>query len=110
MAMHSGLYAEMHVQGIVGEGYTRILNGEGHSLPNDGTFYGNADDYLLPHYFPQNLPASQKLLLPARRAHRRLIEEVSRAFFHINLAASAAALDIDMLPVAHAGVSRAYKV
>lgn len=87
----------------MGEGYTRILNGEGHSLPNDGTFYGNPDDYLLPHYFQEELPASQKLLLPTGRAYRRLIEEVSRAFYQINFAAAAAALDIDTLPEAHAG-------
>ena len=29
------------LQGIVGEGYTRVLAGETHLLPNDGTFYGN---------------------------------------------------------------------
>ena len=89
-------------QGIVGEGYTRVLNGEGHSLPNDGTFYGNPADYLLPEYFPQSLPASHKLLLPARKAYRRLIEQVSRVFGS-NYAAAAAALDIAILPEAHAG-------
>ena len=90
------------MQGIVGEGYTRVLNGEAHSLPNDGTFYGNPVDYLLPHYFPENLPASQKLLLPARKAYRRLSEEVSWAF-GFDHAAAAAALDVNMLPEAHSG-------
>ena len=88
-----------------------MLNGEGHSLPNDGTFYGNPDNYLLPKYFPEKLPASQKLLLLNRSAHRRLIEEASRALFQINFAAAAAALDIDTLPEAHAGgISRPHNI
>lgn len=89
------------MQGIIGEGYTRVLGGEGHSLPNDGTFYGNPDDYLLPHYFPENLPASQKLLLPTLR--RRLTEKLSHDFFHIRFFAASATLDFDSLPEAHAG-------
>ena len=86
----------------MGEGYTRVLRGEGHSLPNDGTFYGNPADHLLPEYFPQDLPASQKLLQPARKAYRRLIEQVSQAFGS-DYAVVAATLDVDMLPEAHAG-------
>lgn len=89
------------MQGVVGEGYTRVLNGEAHNLPNDGTFYGNPDDYLLPQYFPEDLPASQKLLLPARKVFRRLIEGVVQNAF--DYPAAAAALDIAMLPEAHAG-------
>ena len=51
------------MQGVVGEGYTRVLNGEAHTLPNDGSFYGNPEDYSLPHYFPNDSQATHKVLL-----------------------------------------------
>ena len=51
------------MQGVVGEGYTRVLNGEAHTLPNDGSFYGNPEDYSLPHYFPIDSQATHKVFL-----------------------------------------------
>ena len=62
------------MQGIVGEGYTRMLRGESNIVPDDGTFYGNPDDYLLPQYFPDSAPASHLLLLPTKTAYRKLNE------------------------------------
>ena len=65
------------MQGVVGEGYTRVLTGEPQTLPDDGTFYGNTQDYLLPHYFPEGSPAAaQKVLLPSVGAYRRLLAPV----------------------------------
>ena len=89
------------MQGIVGEGYTRVLNGEAHTLPNDGTFYGNPDEYLLPHYFPQEAPASH-LLLPARKSYRKLMM-APKAATDGSVAAAAAHLEADALPEAGAG-------
>ena len=89
------------MQGIVGEGYTRVLNGEGHSLPDDGTFYGNPDDYLLPHYFPHDAPASHLLLMPARKSYRKLLGAPKAATD--GLAAAAAHFRSDALPHAGAG-------
>ena len=93
MSKHPGM------QGIEGEGYTRVLNGEAHSLPNDGTFYGSPDDYFLPSYFP-------KTALPqAHIAHKRVLasirgpDQAEDGF----LAAAAAHLDASALHVAHAG-------
>ncbi len=99
--VRDGSAAEMPAQGIVGEGYTRVLNGEAHSLPNDGTFYGNPDDYLLPEYFPQAAPASHLLLMPARKFNRRLMgvpTAVADGFV-----AAAAHIRSDALPDAGAG-------
>lgn len=93
--------AEDFVQGIVGEGYTRMLRGESNILPDDGTFYGNPDDYLLPHYFPADVPASHLLLLPASAAHRKLLK-IPRAPAS-DLAAAAARLNFAALPEAGAG-------
>lgn len=94
MSKHPGM------QGIVGEGYTRVLNGEVHLLPNDGTFYGSPDDYLLPGYFP-------KTALPqAHIAHRRMFATIrgpDQAEEDDFLAAAAAHLDASALHVAHAG-------
>ena len=84
----------------MGEGYTRVLNGEAHSLPNDGTFYGNPDDYLLPHYFPHDAPASH-LVLPARKSYRKLMGTPKAATD--GSAAAAARLDRARLPEAGAG-------
>ena len=89
------------VQGIVGEGYTRMLRGERNIMPDDGTFYGNPDDYLLPHYFPHEVPASHLLLMPARKFNRRLIEVPEAAVD--GYAAAAAELDVNALPEAGAG-------
>ena len=89
------------VQGVVGEGYTRMLRGESNTLPDDGTFYGNPEDYLLPHYFPRDAPASHLLLLPARKSYRRLIEVPETAVD--GFAAAAAKLDVNALPEAGAG-------
>ena len=89
------------MQGIVGEGYTRMLRGERNIMPDDGTFYGNPDDYLLPHYFPHEVPASHLLLMPARKFNRRLIEVPEAAVD--GYAAAAAELDVNALPDAGAG-------
>ena len=61
------------MQGVVGEGYTRVLTGESSTLPDDGTFHGKPQDYLLPHYFPKDSPAAQKVLQPSMGAYRRLL-------------------------------------
>ena len=61
------------MQGVVGEGYTRVLTGEAQALPDDDTFYGNPQDYRLPHYFPEDSPAAQKVLQPSAGAYRRLL-------------------------------------
>ena len=63
-------------QGIVGEGYTRVLNGEAHTLPNDGSFHGDPTAYLLPYYFPFDSAATHKSLQPAVGAYRRLLAPV----------------------------------
>ena len=41
------------LQGIVGEGYNRVLDGVAQNYQDDGSFVGNPDDYLLPGYFPR---------------------------------------------------------
>ena len=81
-----------------------MLRGESNTLPDDGTFYGNPEDYLLPHYFPRDAPASHVvhlLLLPARKSYRKLIE-VSKTPVE-GFAAAAAKLDVNALPEAGAG-------
>lgn len=85
----------------MGEGYTRMLRGESNTMPDDGTFYGNPDDYLLPHYFPLDAPASHLLLLPARKPYRKLIEVPEAAVD--GYAAAAAQLNVNALPDAGAG-------
>lgn len=88
------------MQGIVGDGYTRVLNGEAHSLPNDGTFYGSPDDYLLPDYFPETA------LPQAHIAHRRMLAPIrgpDEAEEDDFLAAAAAHLDASAIHVVHAG-------
>ena len=88
-------------QGVVGEGYTRVLNGEAHTLPNDGTFYGNPDDYLLPHYFPANVPATHKSPLPSGGAYRRHLMARVQAQDDITLATEG--LDSDDVHIGRAG-------
>ncbi len=80
------------MQGIVGEGYTRVLNGETHLLPNDGAFYGNPDEYELTHYFPADSPATRKMLLPGGSAYRRLLTP-EQAFADLTSAAEGLAAD-----------------
>ncbi len=87
----------------MGEGYTRVLAGEAHKLPNDGTFYGNPDDYLMSHYFPEDSAATHKVLLPSTRVYRSLMEVLQGQDSLI--AAAVASLDISALPEAHAGGS-----
>jgi len=41
------------VQGIVGEGYNRILDQTSQAIPDDGTFIGNPEDYQVPSYFSE---------------------------------------------------------
>ena len=101
MMWRHGSSVEVPAQGIVGEGYTRVLNGEAHSLPDDGTFYGNPDDYLLPEYFPQAAPASHMLLMPARKSYRKLLA-APKAATEVS-AAAAAHFRSDALPDAGAG-------
>ena len=94
----------MHIataQGVVGEGYTRVLNGEAHTLPDDGTFYGNPSDYLLPHYFPANIPATHKTLLPSGGAYRRHLMAPVQVQDDITLAAEG--LDSDDIHIGRAG-------
>ena len=93
--------AVLAVQGIVGEGYTRMLHGKSNTLPDDGTFYGNPEDYLLPHYFPRDAPASHLLLLPARKSYRKLMG--ARGAATDGLAAAAAHVDMNAVPEAGAG-------
>ena len=88
------------LQGIVGEGYTRVLAGETHLLPNDGTFYGNPDDYELPHYFPSDSPATRKILLPGGSAYRRLL---TPNHITADLTAAADSLAADALHTGRAG-------
>ena len=64
------------MQGVVGEGYTRVLTGEAHALPDDGAFYGNPADYRLPHYFPEDSLAAQNALQSRMGAYRRLMAPV----------------------------------
>ncbi len=64
------------MQGVVGEGYTRVLTGGAHALPNDGTFYGNPADYRLRHYFPEDILAAPKEPQPGMGAYRRLLAPV----------------------------------
>ena len=58
----------------MGEGYTRVLTGKAHALPDDGTFHGKPCDYQLPHYFPEDGPAAHKV--PSAGAYRRLLAPV----------------------------------
>ena len=78
-----------------------MLRGESNTMPDDGTFYGNPDNYLLPHYFPRDAPASHLMLLPARKSYRKLIEVPEAAVD--GYAAAAAQLDVNALPDAGAG-------
>lgn len=55
LSMHSCLRlscCQFALQGIVGEGYNRVLDGIAQHYPDDGSFVGNPDDYILPSYFP----------------------------------------------------------
>ena len=78
-----------------------MLHGESNTLPDDGTFYGNPEDYLLPHYFPRDAPASHLLLLPARTSYRKLMGAHEAATE--GLVAAAAHVDVNALPKAGAG-------
>lgn len=92
------------MQGIVGEGYTRVrtrLAGEAHTLPNDGSFHGDPAAYMLPHYSPFDSAATHKMLLPASSAYRRLLAPVKAAKDPL-LALAAGRLGAESLHVARA--------
>ena len=57
LSMHSCLRlscCQFALQGIVGEGYNRVLDGTAQDYPDDGSFIGHPDDYILPGYFPRS--------------------------------------------------------
>ena len=56
-SMHSCLRlscCQFALQGIVGEGYNRVLDGIAQHYPDDGSFIGNPNNYILPGFFPRS--------------------------------------------------------
>lgn len=70
------------LQGIVGEGYTRVLGAE--KLPNDGVFYPAAgasiDSYEMPGYFDPHASGSGLSFGGAAYAHSRILIQVHLLF------------------------------
>ncbi|BDA44649.1 hypothetical protein COCOBI_06-1260 [Coccomyxa sp. Obi] len=93
------------MQGIVGEGYTRVLGAE--KLPDDGVFYpatgASIDSYEMPGYFDAHASGSGLSFGGAAYSHSRILIQDR---FGADVADVAARLDAAALPVAHGGGSR----
>ena len=96
----------------MGEGYSRMLAGEGNALPDDQRFYGDLADYELPFFLSAEAAAhpaavSSSPAAPGARASRRRLGEVA-AKFGADIAALSRALSSPGfdLPVAPSSGSR----
>ncbi len=91
------------LQGIVGEGYTRVLGAE--KLPDDGVFYpapgASIDSYEMPGYFHAHASGAGLRFGGAAYSHQRILVLNDR--LGASVADIAAGLDAAALPVAHAG-------
>lgn len=91
------------MQGIIGEGYTRVLGAE--KLPNDGVFYpatgASMESYEMPSYFHAHAGSSGLRFGGAAYNHQRTLILNDR--LGADVAKIAAGLDAAALPVAHAG-------
>ncbi|EIE21423.1 hypothetical protein COCSUDRAFT_43159 [Coccomyxa subellipsoidea C-169] len=89
--------------GIVGEGYTRVLGAE--KLPDDGVFYpapgASIDSYEMPGYFHAHATGAGLRFGGAAYSHQRILVLNDR--LGASVADIAAGLDAAALPVAHAG-------
>ncbi|CAL8469662.1 g9203 [Coccomyxa elongata] len=93
------------MQGIVGEGYTRVLGAE--KLPDDGVFYpatgASIASYEMPGYFDAHARGSGLSFGGAAYAHSRILIQDRLGADVTDIVAK---LDAAALPVAHAGGGR----